>query len=446
MGRVKSLSNSGSFVLRKDNQNAKGEYQVYIQYSLDRKIAKDKTDVWVKEKEWNDKAQKVRATHPQSVRLNKILDKKKNDIDALILDFPSEKRLAIDVLRSMVKGEYNADEEKNQDFVQLAISNIETLYKTEKIGISVRDNGLNGLELFRTFLLEELGEDSISIADMTEDIVDSYIIWRKNKRNNINATINKALTPLMKAAKLAARKGLMEASVADAISEKYLPIKTKLSDEDAEDEDVHYLTKEQLSKFVALYNVVKYPRTREYMDMFLFAFHACGLRFSDILTLQWMHVDLEKHKLKKVLYKGQVPHEITLNDAAVKILEQWKMKKRSNRFVFALLPDDFNLADEEELKRMRINKNTPIKVSLKALGHKIGDLSFNLTMHVARHTFAVFALNNGVDVHKVSRLLAHSSVMVTEKVYAKFLPETLQKEVETKLNFDFTPDYNITAD
>lgn len=69
----------------------------------------------------------------------------------------------------------------------------------------------------------------------------------------------------------------------------------------------------------------------------------------------------------------------------------------------------------------------------------------NIT-YVARHTFAVFALNNGVDVHKVSRLLAHSSVMVTEKVYAKFLPETLQKEVETKLNFDFTPDYNTAAD
>ena len=277
---------------------------------------------------------------------------------------------------------------------------------------------------------------------MTEDIVDSYIIWRKSKRNNMNATINKTLTPLMKAAKLAARKGLMETSVADAISEKYLPIRTRLSDEEAEDENVRYLTEEQLNKFVALYSVVKYPRTRDYMDMFLFAFHACGLRFSDILTLQWVHVDLEKHKLKKVLYKGQVQHEITLNSAALKILRQWKMKKRSNRFVFALLPDDFNLADEKELKRMRINKNTSIKVSLKALGHKIGGLSFNLTMHVARHTFAVFALNNGVDVHKVSRLLAHSSVMVTEKVYAKFLPKTIQKEVETKLNFDFTPDYN----
>ena len=357
--------------MRKDNQNAKGEYQVYIQYTLDRKIAKDKTDVWVKEKEWNDKTQKVRSIHPQSVRLNKILNKKKNDIDALILDFPPEKRLTIDVLRTMVKGEYNVNKEKNQDFVQLAIDNLEALYKTEKIGISVHDNGLNSLQLFRTFLLEKLGKDSISIADMTEDIVDSYIIWRKSKRNNMNATINKTLTPLMKAAKLAARKGLMETSVADAISEKYLPIRTRLSDEEAEDENVRYLTEEQLNKFVALYSVVKYPRTRDYMDMFLFAFHACGLRFSDILTLQWVHVDLEKHKLKKVLYKGQVQHEITLNSAALKILRQWKMKKRSNRFVFALLPDDFNLADEKELKRMRINKNTSLVSNKNGLVKKL---------------------------------------------------------------------------
>ena len=42
MGRVKSLSNSGSFVLRKDNQNAKGEYQVYIQYSLIERLQKIK--------------------------------------------------------------------------------------------------------------------------------------------------------------------------------------------------------------------------------------------------------------------------------------------------------------------------------------------------------------------------------------------------------------------
>lgn len=49
--------------------------------------------------------------------------------------------------------------------------------------------------------------------------------------------------------------------------------------------------------------------------------------------------------------------------------------------------------------------------------------------HVARHTFAVLALNNGLSMTVVSRLLGHASTDVTEKVYAKFLPETLSSEM-----------------
>ena len=100
-----------------------------------------------------------------------------------------------------------------------------------------------------------------------------------------------------------------------------------------------------------------------------------------------------------------------------------------------MLDDDFDLHDKEERKRMRLNKNRAIITSLRTLGEKMG-LPFNLTIHVARHTFAVWALNKGVDVHVISRLMAHCSVMVTEKVYAKFMPETLQQEVQSKLNFN----------
>ena len=49
--------------------------------------------------------------------------------------------------------------------------------------------------------------------------------------------------------------------------------------------------------------------------------------------------------------------------------------------------------------------------------------------HVARHSFAVFALNKGLSMSVVSRLLGHGSTDVTEKVYAKFLPETLSAEI-----------------
>lgn len=56
--------------------------------------------------------------------------------------------------------------------------------------------------------------------------------------------------------------------------------------------------------------------------------------------------------------------------------------------------------------------------------------------HVARHSFAVFALNKGLSMSVVSRLLGHGSTDVTEKVYAKFLPETLSAEV-ARLKEDF---------
>ena len=58
--------------------------------------------------------------------------------------------------------------------------------------------------------------------------------------------------------------------------------------------------------------------------------------------------------------------------------------------------------------------------------------------HVARHSFAVFALNKGLSMSVVSRLLGHGSTDVTEKVYAKFLPETLSAEV-ARLKDDFAP-------
>lgn len=57
---------------------------------------------------------------------------------------------------------------------------------------------------------------------------------------------------------------------------------------------------------------------------------------------------------------------------------------------------------------------------------------------MARHTFAVNALNKGINMSVVSRLLGHASTDVTERVYARFLPETLANEVD-KIKSDILP-------
>lgn len=412
----------GKFILRADAQNKKGECQIYLQYITSRKIAKTPTGVWVKAEHWNSSKEQV-VRHPNAKRINNLLQNKKWEIDEQLHSIGDDK-INIDVLRKIVAGK-NVSQISCDDFVAFAKEVAEQRYKSDKIGISVRDNAICTLNHFNKFLGKK-----IAITDISSDIIREYIIWRRDVRGNDSATINKALTPIIKACQVAKVKNYIKPEVVYEIEQMYLQTKDDIEGED----EVRYLTTEQLSQLSAYYHTAKYDRTRDYLDMFFFSFYCCGLRFSDILTLQWTEINMEKRELRKVCYKTRKTHRTRLTDNAIAILRHWR--GRYNRFVFGLLSDDFNLNDEQELKRQRINRNTPIKTSLRHIGDKLG-WNISLTMHVARHSFAVLALQQGIRLHVISQLLWHSSIIATEKTYAKFLPSTLDNEVDS-INFNFT--------
>ena len=59
-----------------------------------------------------------------------------------------------------------------------------------------------------------------------------------------------------------------------------------------------------------------------------------------------------------------------------------------------------------------------------------------VTTHWARHTGATLLLNAGVPIEIVSKVCGHSSIKMTEKIYAKMLPKTIVaavKEIEAKI-------------
>lgn len=442
MGRKKTLNNDGRFILYKYNgANKAGEFNVYLQYTIDRKVAQAATGVWIKESDWDEKSQKVKTSHPQAIRYNGVLKALMNKVDGLIIEYqanPSNKRLTIDILRKMVKGTYDPNAREEVDFYNLVKVTLESEYRSQKLAYSTYYNALQYMKTFATFVKISTGKDSIDVAEVTEELVDAYIIWRKEERSNSNETINKTLTPIIKGLAAAVAKDYIKPSIHFAIKAKYLTHKQRLTEEDLEDEQVDYLTIEQLKQFSDMYESRYFSRTRDFMDMFLFAFHACGLRFSDILTLQWSHINFETQMLRKVMYKGH--NKILSNKLtppALDILERWKAKTGNHVFVFGLLYDDFDLKDEAELDKMRQNKARTVRTSLNEIGKQMG-LPFSLRMHVARHSFAVLALDRLRDVYEVSRLLGHRSLEVTQKVYAKFLPETINKEVTSKLTFDLT--------
>ena len=43
-------------------------------------------------------------------------------------------------------------------------------------------------------------------------------------------------------------------------------------------------------------------------------------------------------------------------------------------------------------------------------------------------------LNSGVDIISVSKILGHSNSRITEKTYAKMMPETIKKRVDEVAN------------
>lgn len=62
-------------------------------------------------------------------------------------------------------------------------------------------------------------------------------------------------------------------------------------------------------------------------------------------------------------------------------------------------------------------------------------LAFYFILHTARHTFATFALANGVSIESVAKMLGHTNVQMTRH-YARVLDRTVIREM-SQIKMDF---------
>jgi integrase len=269
------------------------------------------------------------------------------------------------------------------------------------------------------------------VGDVSVELLDKYINWRRNIKGNGDATINHALTPVLKACDFACETGLIDHAINAQIQDMRIVLKQSqsLTSEDESEFDGKSLTDSQLQSLLEYYHTCTQQRRKEYIEIFLFAYHACGLRVVDVMTLQWGHINFEKRELCKIMVKTNKRHTTPLSAPAIAILKRWQEAKPNRKFVFDLVCENLDLNDNDALYLARNNATKCINQSLAVVGEQLG-LPFPLTMHVSRHTFAVHALNKGLSMSVISRLLGHSNTEVTEKVYAHYLPNTLATEME----------------
>lgn len=163
-------------------------------------------------------------------------------------------------------------------------------------------------------------------------------------------------------------------------------------------EGIKYITEEERSRIEAL-ELDGYMEIAR--DMFIFACYT-GLADCDLRKITRDDV-IEEDGQKFIVDKRQktgVNYRLVILPKALEILERY----------------DYNL---DRLTNQRCN------IMLKTIGAMAG-VKTKLTMHVGRHTFATWALKRGVPIEIVSKMLAHSDIVMTQ-IYAKVLQSEVTK-------------------
>lgn len=419
--------------------NPQGEVMIYLRYYLG-KYAKKTTDIKVPEKDWDAEAQRVKPSNKNASRLNALLSSIKANIDDKLYAYDGN--LTYSVLVYILNGEETEAQRNSRksELVDYALQVNEMRYSKKEYGYTMYYNKKKCIEAFDTFLKHYAHLPSLALGKLNVAIFDQYIQYRTVVlKNTSREGINKTLVPLYSAIKYAVDTGIVEMKDAAPIINNYLELKdTEYNPEEKADEKIKYMTHDQMQALHDIIPKMKNPRTQEIIEIFFFAFYACGMRISDIMTLEWSHIDWEARTICKTQFKTKKEPDvdIPISDSALEILLKWKDYNRNKRFVFDLLPEGFDMSDQKALFQARNTKDKTFNRSLLTVSMTLR-MPFPITMHVARHTFAVMAINEGISIYLLSKLLGHSSISATEQTYAEFLKEKVGKDTEALLKIKY---------
>lgn len=142
-------------------------------------------------------------------------------------------------------------------------------------------------------------------------------------------------------------------------------------------------------------------------DLFVFQTYTC-LRYSDLARFNSHNISI-------------------INGTEVYRCTQKKTKKDA---VIPLLQPALDILEKYK-GFLPIISNVKYNEHLKVVAQCAG-INKPLSTHWARHTGATILLNEGVDLKVVSRICGHSSMKITEQIYAKLLDGTIVDAIKKK--------------
>lgn len=214
-------------------------------------------------------------------------------------------------------------------------------------------------------------------------LVESFQANRIKKDGVSSATVNIDLSILRGVLDMAVREGLITINPCTGI--KGLKTVSKAEKRSFTIEEIHLLLnqlegKDRLACLVSLFT---------------------GLRLSDVLSLQWSHIDFNNALITRVITKTERQEVIPVSDYLLSALREYRTVSTGN-----CLFQEGKITHEIRVKYTNHFKHLFRKVGLKGV-----------SFHTLRHSTATLLDTIGNDLTVTSKILGHSSVHITAGFY-----------------------------
>lgn len=319
--------------------------------------------------------------HPEAEEMNKHLNKFMGDIIDRTENLWQANKFSLDNLRSVVRqNEMRANDplkwfERTRERLRIA----HTTYKAHK-------RLYDALECFGKFVTWE---------DFTTANIVEFDYWlRKNTKVKLQASLANYHKNLKSYLKKAEAQGLIKDNPYNRfkIERGSTSVPRYLNDTERKQIEDVSLT----------------PTLDRVRDMFVLMMYT-GLAYADMAKLK--KEDIKEENGKFFIVDSR--------------------QKTGNKYRLTLLPKVMDVLNKYNFS-LPVISNVRMNIYLKLIAGAAG-IDKNLTCHVARHTFATWALKSGVSIEVVSKMLAHKDIKTTQ-IYAKILQEEVDKGFDMLLD------------
>ncbi|WP_430973815.1 tyrosine-type recombinase/integrase [Sunxiuqinia rutila] len=394
-----------NFSLKRSKSRADGKCPVYVRCTMDGQRFELSTGLFIIPDLWDERMQQVKGKNEESKTLNKRLDKLMTKVqDAFnVLDSTVDEFTIID-LKEKILGHRKTT--GLMDVFNYTVRDVES-----KVGVDYSKGTFSHYKTTRDrlgeFVLKKFKRSDMPISMVNLDFIyslDTYLKIKYDLKPNSVLTYHKHLNKALKNP-LALKSNIQNPY------EIFTPTRNKTNRDYLTLKEVETLKKKPLGTF----------RLSLVRDIFVFACYT-GLAYAELEGLSLDNI-----------YQGDDGNDWIIDDRS----------KTDNRFRVPLLPEakqilqkyEYYSDNHAERKLLPVRSNQKMNEYLKELADVCG-ITKNLSMHVARHTFATsVTLANGVPIETVSKMLGHTSLKTTQ-IYARIVDSKISidmKELERRL-------------